>query len=73
MTLKLTARQIEVARLIARDYTNKAIAAELCLAPGTVVTHVDTIIHKLGVKSRVGVAVWVVRNDMTVTLEEGQP
>jgi two-component system, NarL family, nitrate/nitrite response regulator NarL len=70
MTLKLTARQIEVARLIARDYTNKAIAAELCLAPGTVV---DTIIHKLGVKSRVGVAVWVVRNDMTVTLEEGQP
>lgn len=64
MKSKLTPRQMEVARLIARDYSNKAICAELCLAPGTVVTHVDTIIHKLSVKTRVGVAVWVVRNDM---------
>jgi DNA-binding NarL/FixJ family response regulator len=67
---RLTDRQMEVARLIARDFTYKAIAKELCLAPGTVTTHVTEIRAKLGVASHVGIAVWVVMHDLGKASEQ---
>lgn len=53
---QLTKRQKEVAKLIARDYTNEQIAASLKIAPETVKTHVSKIIGKFGVRQRDGVA-----------------
>ena len=48
----LTARELEVLRLVAAGRTNKAIAAELVLSERTVERHVSNIFAKLGVSSR---------------------
>jgi DNA-binding NarL/FixJ family response regulator len=54
----LTARELEVARLIARGYTNRQIAEALVLTPGTVANHVGHILDKLECSSRVQIATW---------------
>jgi DNA-binding NarL/FixJ family response regulator len=48
----LTARELEVLRLVAAGQTNKAIAAELVLSERTVERHVSNIFAKLNVSSR---------------------
>lgn len=48
----LTAREAEVALLLARGGTNKAIARELGIRPATVRTHSEHLFPKLGVSSR---------------------
>jgi len=56
----LTARERDVARLVAQGRTNAEIAATLFLAAGTVKNHLAAIQQKLGVRNRVGIAarVW---------------
>ena len=53
----LTAREAEVARLVARGRSNAEIASELFLSEATVKTHVGRVMAKLGVRDRVGVVV----------------
>jgi DNA-binding NarL/FixJ family response regulator len=48
----LTARELEVLRLVAAGWTNKAIAADLVLSERTVERHVSNIFAKLGLSSR---------------------
>jgi DNA-binding NarL/FixJ family response regulator len=48
----LTARELDVLRLIAAGHTNKGIAAELCLSERTIDRHVSNILNKLDVPSR---------------------
>jgi non-specific serine/threonine protein kinase len=60
----LTAREQEVAALIARGMTNKEIAAELVIAPGTVRIHVERILGKLDFRSRAQVAAWAVERGL---------
>jgi DNA-binding NarL/FixJ family response regulator len=48
----LTAREREVLGLLARNQTNRQIAAAMFVTPGTVKTHVTRIFTKLGVKTR---------------------
>lgn len=50
----LTARELEVLRLVATGVTNQTIADELFLAVKTVDRHVSNIFTKLGVTSRAG-------------------
>lgn len=49
---QLTAREVEVLRLLAAGLSNKQIAARLALSPLTVQSHVRMIYGKLGVASR---------------------
>lgn len=49
----LTARQVEVLRLLAGGMSNKQIAAELRLSPVTVERHLATVYRKLGLGGRV--------------------
>ena len=55
----LTAREREIADLIARGLSNRAIAAELVISPATAARHVANIFGKLGVTSRAQVAAWI--------------
>jgi DNA-binding CsgD family transcriptional regulator len=55
----LTAREYEVARLIATGLTNAEIAAELSVAPRTVSAHVEHVLAKLGAGRRAEIASWV--------------
>jgi DNA-binding CsgD family transcriptional regulator len=48
----LTAREVEVVRLLAAGLTNAEIAAHLSLSPRTVNAHLTTIYGKLGVATR---------------------
>jgi DNA-binding CsgD family transcriptional regulator len=48
----LTARELEVMRLLARGHTNLAIANALVVREGTVKYHVKNILRKLGATSR---------------------
>jgi predicted ATPase/DNA-binding CsgD family transcriptional regulator len=57
----LTAREQEIALLIARGLSNRAIAEELVISPATAARHVANILGKLGVNSRAQVAAWTVR------------
>ncbi len=54
----LTARELEVARLVAAGKTNAEIAANLVISAGTAKTHIANIQRKLGARNRVGVAAW---------------
>jgi DNA-binding CsgD family transcriptional regulator len=55
----LTAREFEVAKLIAEGATNREIAERLVIAPKTASTHVEHILAKLGVARRAEIAAWV--------------
>ncbi|MES1184971.1 MAG: LuxR C-terminal-related transcriptional regulator, partial [Myxococcales bacterium] len=48
----LSARELEVLRLVASGKTNRLIATELCLSEKTVDRHVSNIFDKLNVPSR---------------------
>ena len=54
----LTAREFEVARLIADGMTNAEIADMLTIAPKTASAHVEHILAKLGVTRRTEIATW---------------
>jgi predicted ATPase/DNA-binding SARP family transcriptional activator/DNA-binding CsgD family transcriptional regulator len=51
-TERLTAREQEVALLLARGLTNRRIALELSISEHTVANHVRKILKKLGLRSR---------------------
>jgi DNA-binding CsgD family transcriptional regulator len=53
----LTPREVEVLGLVARGWTNRAVAEELVLSVGTVRVHVQHILRKLGVSDRTGAVV----------------
>jgi two-component system, OmpR family, sensor kinase len=56
----LTRRQQEVARLIGAGLTNEQIAQQLVITQGTAANHVEAILRRLGLTSRVQVATWAV-------------
>ncbi len=56
---RLTAREQEVALLVARGLTNRQIAEELSISGRTVENHIGKIFKKLGFSSRSRIAAWV--------------
>jgi len=59
----LTAREREIAALIARGLSNRGIAEQLVISPATAARHVANIFSKLGFSSRAQVAAWVAQDD----------
>jgi DNA-binding CsgD family transcriptional regulator len=57
----LTARQQDVAALVARGFTNKQIAHRLGISRFTAETHVRNILERLGAASRTEIAAWAAR------------
>jgi DNA-binding CsgD family transcriptional regulator len=60
----LTAREIEVLRLLVEGRSNAEIAAALFVAAGTVKTHVASILAKLGVPTRAAASTYAVRHGL---------
>jgi len=61
----LSAREVEVLRLVARGLTNPQIAQELFISPRTVDRHLNSIYRKLGIGSRAAAARFAVENNLT--------
>ncbi len=59
----LTPREYDVARLIAKGLTNRAIAGELVLSRRTVDGHVERLYAKIGVSNRAQVVTWMGEHD----------
>jgi non-specific serine/threonine protein kinase len=57
---RLTARETQVAAMVADGMTNREIAVTLVIAQRTAETHVENILAKLGFTSRAQIAAWTV-------------
>jgi DNA-binding CsgD family transcriptional regulator len=60
---RLTGRQLEIARLIADDLSNRQIAERLFLSERTVETHITNMLNKLGLNSRVQLSRWLAESE----------
>jgi two-component system NarL family response regulator len=61
---KLTARELEVLRLVADGMSNKEVAAELEISENTVKNHVRNILEKLHLHSRMEAVMYAVREKL---------
>jgi two-component system, NarL family, nitrate/nitrite response regulator NarL len=69
----LTRREREVLFLLADGADNDGIAQALVISPQTVRTHIQNVLSKLGVHSRLEAASFVIRNDLRDELEASVP
>jgi DNA-binding CsgD family transcriptional regulator len=63
----LTQREREVLTLIARGYSNAAIAETFVISEGTVKTHVKRVLAKLGLKDRTQAAIYAYETSFVTT------
>lgn len=62
--LNISAREIEIIRMIAEGYSNKEIADKLFLSIHTVNTHRRNIMNKLGVNNTAGIVMFAVKENI---------
>jgi len=63
-TPRLTTREMEVLRLVARGMNNRDIARELYISENTVKNHVRNMLEKLQLHSRMEAVVYAVREKL---------
>ncbi|MET7279274.1 AAA family ATPase [Kribbella sp. NPDC005582] len=66
----LSARETEVARLVATGLTNRQIAAELVISERTAQNHVQHILTKLGFATRSQIASWATRGEVSTPMSD---
>jgi DNA-binding NarL/FixJ family response regulator len=67
----MTARELDVLRVVGSGKANKEIAAELGISERTARTHVSNILSKLGLHSRTQAALWAVREGLVEIDQRG--
>ena len=72
MRSPLTARQREIADLIADGLTNAQIATQIMVSRGTVGNHIGHMLRRLGVKNRAQIAAWAIRHAGEVPAEDAE-
>ena len=68
----LTRREMEILQLMAKNYSNKEIAAKLFISEPTVKTHVSSILRKLGQNNRAQAVVYSYKNGLVNDLYAAQ-
>lgn len=61
----LTAREVDVLRLVAQGLSNQQVARHLVVGEATVTTHVDHLLSELAVDGRSGLVAWAWRHGVT--------
>jgi DNA-binding NarL/FixJ family response regulator len=72
-TRSLTAREIEVLRLIAANLSNKEIARRLSISMATVKNHVHNLLDKLNVRHRAEAVASLRRRDLRASAPDVEP
>jgi HD-GYP domain-containing protein (c-di-GMP phosphodiesterase class II) len=65
----LTAREVDVLRLVARGLASKEIAAQLVISPKTARNHIEHIYAKIGVSNRAAASLFAVQNGLLPAVE----
>jgi DNA-binding CsgD family transcriptional regulator len=60
----LTAREVDVLRLLSRGLSNKEIAARLIISPKTARNHIEHIYSKIGASNRAGASLFAVQQGL---------
>lgn len=63
---KFSPRELEVMKLICKEYTNKEMAAAMNLSIRTIESYKENIQEKIGAKNAIGIAVYAVKNKLCV-------
>lgn len=64
LEMEFSDRERDVLKLVARGYDNKEIAAEICLAEGTVRNQISRLLEKLELKDRTQLAIYAVKHGL---------
>jgi DNA-binding CsgD family transcriptional regulator len=64
---RLTAREQEVAALVAQGLSNRQIADRLIITERTAENHIRHVLARLGFRSRAQIAAWAVAHDLVAT------
>ncbi|HEX8517229.1 MAG TPA: response regulator transcription factor [Bacteroidia bacterium] len=62
--ISLSAREIEIIKLICKEYTNKEIAGMLFISTRTVDGHKEKILRKTKAKNSIGIVMYAVKNHL---------
>jgi DNA-binding NarL/FixJ family response regulator len=62
--VKISARELEIVRLIAEGFTNKEIGDRLFISTHTVMTHRKNIMNKLGINNTAGLVIYAVQEKL---------
>jgi HD-GYP domain-containing protein (c-di-GMP phosphodiesterase class II) len=60
----LTAREVDVLRLVSRGWSNKEVAAHLVISPKTARNHIEHIYSKIGVSNRTGASLFAMQHGL---------
>jgi DNA-binding NarL/FixJ family response regulator len=69
---RLTGREVEVLRLVARGLTNREVGESLSLAESTVHHHILHIYGKIGVSTRAGATLFAMQHDLLDSVLAGK-
>jgi DNA-binding CsgD family transcriptional regulator len=70
-SLRLSAREAQIARLLLNDATEGAIAETLSISPHTVHTHLERLYRKLNARSRCQVVIRIFQRYVEISKPQG--
>lgn len=62
--IQLSAREVEVIKLICKEYTNREISEKLNLSVRTIDNHRDKILSKIGARNTAGIVMFALKNNL---------